>query len=193
METSTVCPEDWQFLCVVHQEEARSSYIHHLESSVCCDRFLGSLLKGRVSFQRLWKLGFHAGNEKRFFEDVIKKRFVFLQRRVIAIVLCSQKKTSAVTSCSFGFSNKVKIFLVDRIMRKVASGCIISFQLWLAQLYTAAILQLLISLLSPTGGGNELGHGLWTSSCLWSGTLTDPGCRASGCWIYCSCLLQGLS
>ena len=153
----------------MHQEEARSSCIHHLESSIFCNRFLGSLLKRRVSFQRLWKLGFHAGNEKRFFDDVMKKRFVFLQWRVIAIVVCSQKDTSAVISCSFGFSNKVKIFLLDQIMRKVASGCIISFQLWLAQLYTAAILQSLISLLSPTGGGNELGHGLWTSSSLWSG------------------------
>lgn len=146
-----------------------------------------------VSFQRLWKLCFHEGNEKSFFEDVIKKRSVFLQWRAVAIALHSQKKTSAVTSFSFGISNKVKIFLLDRIMRKVASGCIISCQLWLAQLYAAAILQSLISPLSPTGGGNELGHHLWTSSSFWLVTLTDPGRRASGCWIYCSRLLQGFS
>lgn len=78
-------------------------------------------------------------------------------------------------------------------MREVASGCIISSQLRLAQLYTAAIPQSLISLLSPTGGESELGQGLWTSSSLWSGTLADPGCRATGCSIYCSSLLQGLS
>lgn len=192
-ETSTVCPEDCQFPCVVLQEKARSAEIPHLEPSLRFDQFLGSLLKRMVSLQRLWKLGFHEANEKSFFENVIKKRSVFLQWRAVAIVVHSQKKTSAVTSSSFGISNKVKVFLLDRTMRKVVNGCIISCQLWLAQLYVAAILQSLISPLSPTGGGNELGHHLWTSSSLWMVTLTNSGHRASGCWIYCSRSLQGFS
>lgn len=110
-ETSIACPEDWQFPCVVLQEEARSDEIPHLEPSIRCDQFLGSLLKRMVSFQRLWKLGFHEANEKSFFENVIKKRSVFLQWRAVATVVHSQKKTSAVTSSSFWHFQQSEGFL----------------------------------------------------------------------------------
>lgn len=60
--SSPVSSEHQQFPRGVHQEEARSSYIHHLESSICCHHFFGFLLKHRISFWRPWKFGFQFSN-----------------------------------------------------------------------------------------------------------------------------------